>query len=211
MRLLWCQVVVFAFLVWLSGCGAGWADTTGLGDWRWGHALVRSRCPAAGGESGVGRAVRSLDSPVGASAGSGATPLPAGFWVLGGGEVFEHFPSHIAFQHPDGLADRFAFLAASFHIPFGVGVGCEAADDHLVEGMVGLPVAASVESMPDHLARRGRQGRYPAEVSERGFAFQPFRVVPGTQTLFRVAMSRVPIPSWSAASNLNSWTPIRLR
>ena len=84
--------------------------------------------------------------------------------------MFEHFPSDVAFQHADGFADRFAFLGASFHIPFRFRVCGEAAEDDLVEGMVGLAVAAPVESMPDHLARRSRQWRDSAQVSKGGFA-----------------------------------------
>lgn len=39
-------------------------------------------------------------------------PRPTPWWVrvLGGGEVFEHFSSHVAFQDPDDLADRFPSL-----------------------------------------------------------------------------------------------------
>jgi hypothetical protein len=49
----------------------------------------------------------------------------------------------------------------------------------LGEGMVGLAVAAPVEPMPGHLARRRLQRCHPAQVSEGGFAPQPLWVVPG--------------------------------
>ena len=71
--------------------------------------------------------------------------------------MFEHFSSDVAFQHADGFADRFAFFGAAFHIPFRLRVRGEAAEDDLVEGMVGLAVTAPIEPMPDQ--RRQNDGK----------------------------------------------------
>ncbi len=77
-------------------------------------------------------------------------------------EVFEHFSRYVAFEGTDDLSDRFAFFGSSFHVAFGVGVGTEPADDDLVEGVVGLAVAAPVEPVTHYLARGGGERCHPA-------------------------------------------------
>ncbi len=48
-----------------------------------------------------------------------------------------------------------------------------------MQGAVGLPVAAAVESVPCGLAGRGRDRTGAAQRCERGLAAQPVRVVAG--------------------------------
>ncbi len=46
-----------------------------------------------------------------------------------------------------------------------------------VQGLVGLTVAAAVESMASGLAGRCQDGRDAAQAGERGFGGEPFRIV----------------------------------
>ena len=59
----------------------------------------------------------------------------------------------VALEDPDDLAFGEAFLDAAVDVAAGAGVAAHPGHDDPPEGVVGLAVAAGVESMPDDLAR----------------------------------------------------------
>ena len=65
----------------------------------------------------------------------------------GGFEVLVELSGEVSFEAADDLSFGFAFFEAPLHVVAGGLVIAESDDDDLVEGGVGLPVSASVESV----------------------------------------------------------------
>src|SRR5918993_5262284 len=87
-------------------------------------------------------------------------------------------PGYVALQAAHDLPLALALSSASCDVVLGAPVAAHAHHADHVQGPVGIPVAATVEPMPDHFARGGIDGRDPAEAGERSFAAQALGVVP---------------------------------
>ena len=85
----------------------------------------------------------------------------------------------VAFQASDDLGFGESFLGAALGVGAASGVVAEAVEHDDVEGVVGVAVAASVESVSVGAAAAGRDRRDAAQVGERGFGGDPVGVVAG--------------------------------
>src|SRR4051812_39562439 len=91
----------------------------------------------------------------------------------------------VALEDAGDLSDGLALSQPSGDVVASWLVVQHAGDDDSVQRAVGLSVAATVQSMPDGLSRRRRDGGYPAQVCPRCFATEPLRVVAGCDQKLR--------------------------
>ena len=85
----------------------------------------------------------------------------------------------VAFQASDDLGFGESFLGAALGVGAASWVVAEPVEHDDVEGVVGVAVAASVESVSVGAAAAGRDRRDAAQVGERGFGGDPVGVVAG--------------------------------
>src|SRR5215203_3806806 len=88
-------------------------------------------------------------------------------------------PGYVALETADDLSLALALRGAPRDVLLGATISAHPSQADHVQRTVSLPVAASVETVPHHLAGGGFDGRDPAQTGEGGLAPQPLRVVPG--------------------------------
>ena len=88
-------------------------------------------------------------------------------------------PGYVAFETAHYLALGLALRSASRDVLPGTPVVSHAYHADQVQAAIGIPVTASVESVPDHLSPGRFDGRDSAEAGERGLTVQALWVVPG--------------------------------
>lgn len=93
--------------------------------------------------------------------------------------MFEDLSGDVAFEDAGDLAHGFAFGETAGDVVAGGLVVTHPGDDDVVERRVGLAVPSPVEPVSGRLAGGGRDGSHSAQVSEGGFASDPFGVVAG--------------------------------
>ena len=94
-------------------------------------------------------------------------------------EVAVDLAGDVTLEDTHDLRLALAFESAPLDVGAGARVRAHAGEHDAPQGMVGLTVAAPVESMADRLAGRGVDRGDPAEVGEGGFGGDPLGVVTG--------------------------------
>jgi hypothetical protein len=156
-----------------AGCGQDREGPLRCG----GQALIRSRGQQAGMGSGDSRQIDSRPAQ-GAAADLRVRP-PPGSWGLGGAEVAVDLAGDVALQAADDLVLRQAFGGAPLDVGARRRVSAHPGEHDPPQRVVGLAVAARVESPAGDFPRRGGDRGDRAQVRPGGLRPQPFRVVPG--------------------------------
>jgi len=153
-------------------CRRGWQTSDGpFGVRASSYEAMRCR---AGSEW---RAGRSFEGQLVASGHSWARPAASDFSVAH--EVGVELAGDVALQDAHDLADGLSFRDAARIVFAGAFIVAHAGEHDVPERVVGLAVAAGVESVPCGFAGRRWDGRDAAEMRERGFAGEPVGIVAG--------------------------------